>query len=497
MAADTARDGTPGQGALNDGASGEGGPGKRLSAAPAPSPAEVAAAIADEASLDLAPPVTAERVGGGYSWRTYVLTGADGRRAVARVAPPGGTMSPYDPAAEARALTAAGGAVPAPPVLAVVEVPNALDAPYGVHGFAAGEVRRLSRVADADRPAHRRAFATALGRLHAAADAAVLDPGAAAGTTAEALRRDLAATVAAFARGAPCRHPGFTIGIRWLLTHVPHVADPPRLCHGDFRLHNLAWEGTEVAAVLDWERAWVGDPMVDVAFTRRFSGWCAVDGDVVADYEAAAGFAVDEARVAYGDRYEWVRSTTSGVRGWKALADGRDDALPLYAIGEAGWAGMWAMVALLDDGPLAAAPADGLDDLPHPAFTPQRLAQIASLARGEGPAALADHLDGIQDADRASTAASVAALRALVGAGDTDVTRGLLQALDHPDDGTAWDRAHAVLSAAATTGGAELVAPLLALGRRHTDRATLLPTAVPPAGVAPGATSASTVGAGR
>lgn len=443
--------------------------------APAPSPEAVAEAVHAEAGLDLRPPVTAERVGGGYSWRTYVVADAIGRRVVARVAPPGGTMSPYDPRVEARAIRAAGAAVPAPEVLAVVETPNRLAAPYGVHAFAPGTVRRLSAVAEDDRARHRTAFAATLGALHRSGDASAFDAEAASGTTTDALRRDLVATVAAFARGAPCRHPGFVVGIRWLLGHLPEVGEPPVLCHGDFRFHNLAWEDGAVRAVLDWERAWVGDPMVDVAFTRRFSGWCAVDGEAIAAYAAAAGREVDEDRVAYGDRYEWVRSYTSAARGWQALAAGREDALDLYAIGEAGWVGAWSLVDLLADGPLPPAPDDGLDPWPHPALDDARMARLATLAAERGDDGLAAHLSAAAHQDARATAASVAELRAV--APTTPKAAQLRAALDDPDDHVAWSRAHAVLAEAVMRGGPELIAPLHALARRWTDRTTLLPTA--------------------
>lgn len=442
----------------------------------APLPAVVAEAVLAECDPGLRPPVRAARVGGGYSWRTYALADADGRRAVVRLAPPGGTMSPYDPRVEARALRAARGSVPAPRVLGVVPTPNRLGAAYGLHEFAEGEVRRLSAVAPAARAEMRTEFATALGRLHAGADTAAFEPRAAGMTTTDAVRTDLERTVDAFARSAPCRHPGITIGLRWLATHLPAVAERPRLCHGDFRLHNLMWDGPALVAVLDWERAWVGDPMVDVAFTRRFSGWCAVAGDAVAAYEAASGVAVDESRVAYGDRYEQVRSYSSASRGWHALGAGRDDALALYAIGEAGRAGAWALVDLLTEGPLVAAGPDGLDPAPRPAFTPGRGEELATAAAAQGEASLAAHLAAEEETDAAATSASVEALRRLpspVGR----VGAQLASALSGGTDAAAWARAYTVLTEAAVTGGPELLDPLRALGRRHTDRRTLLPHA--------------------
>ena len=44
--------------------------------------------------------------------------------------------------------------------------------------------------------------------------------------------------------------------------------DIPRLLHGDFWPENLLWHGGELAAILDWEDAAIGDPLSDVACCR-------------------------------------------------------------------------------------------------------------------------------------------------------------------------------------------------------------------------------------
>ena len=440
---------------------------------PAPTPADVVDAVLAETDLGLHPPLVATRVGGGYSWRTHVVRDGVGRHVVVRVAPPGGTMAPYDPGREARAVRAAQGVVACPEPLATVSWSERLGAGFGVQRFLPGAVARLSDVDPVDRGRVRAAAATALGRIHAGGAPDVLDPEAAAGTTSHALRLDLEATLAAFRHAGAPRHPGVVVGLRWALTHLPRVPDPPVLCHGDFRLHNLVLHGDDAPGVLDWERAWVGDPMVDVAFTRRFSGWCAVDGDAVPAYEAAAGRPVDEDRVAWGDRYELVRSLSSGARGWRALADGRDDTLELFAIGEAGQAGAWALVELLAAGPLLPCPPDGLDPAWRAVLGEDRRRTLGRAAAEVGQAELGTHLVGDPEADARATAASVAALRALDP--PAGVVASLRAGLDHRDPQVAWARAHEVLATAVTTGGADLLPSLRALGRRHTDRATLLP----------------------
>ena len=46
---------------------------------------------------------------------------------------------------------------------------------------------------------------------------------------------------------------------------IPCYAKTPALLHGDFWPHNLLWQQGEIASVLDWEDAAVGDPISDVA----------------------------------------------------------------------------------------------------------------------------------------------------------------------------------------------------------------------------------------
>lgn len=51
----------------------------------------------------------------------------------------------------------------------------------------------------------------------------------------------------------------------WLLDHAPtphHIS----LCWGDARLGNLLLQGNQVAAVLDWEMACLGDPESDLGW---------------------------------------------------------------------------------------------------------------------------------------------------------------------------------------------------------------------------------------
>src|SRR6187455_1837077 len=89
----------------------------------------VTAALA-AAGIPMAGRVTSVQLAGGYSWRTYQLTDAACASVVLRIAPRGGTLEPYDPIVEARAIEAARGSVAAPTVLAVERGGEPFGDPY-------------------------------------------------------------------------------------------------------------------------------------------------------------------------------------------------------------------------------------------------------------------------------------------------------------------------------------------------------------------------------
>lgn len=62
-------------------------------------------------------------------------------------------------------------------------------------------------------------------------------------------------------------HPVATFewAVRWLIAHEPPAA-PAVLVHGDYRMGNLVVDGSDLAAVLDWEWVHVGEPAEDLAW---------------------------------------------------------------------------------------------------------------------------------------------------------------------------------------------------------------------------------------
>lgn len=67
--------------------------------------------------------------------------------------------------------------------------------------------------------------------------------------------------------------PAVEEAIRWFKENQPEVPELT-LVHGDFRIGNMLIEGDDLAAVLDWELARVGDPLYDLGYasTNYFAG---------------------------------------------------------------------------------------------------------------------------------------------------------------------------------------------------------------------------------
>jgi aminoglycoside phosphotransferase (APT) family kinase protein len=60
---------------------------------------------------------------------------------------------------------------------------------------------------------------------------------------------------------------------RHLDEHWPPPATALCLLHADYFPGNIVWHGDEIAAVIDWESAALGDPMADIATTRLDLRW--------------------------------------------------------------------------------------------------------------------------------------------------------------------------------------------------------------------------------
>jgi aminoglycoside phosphotransferase (APT) family kinase protein len=108
---------------------------------------------------------------------------------------------------------------------------------------------------------------------------------------------------------------------------LPHV-NPSGLLHGDYWPGNLLWEDGQLAAVIDWEDAALGDPLIDLANTRLEILWAfGIEAmqDFTHHYQSIM-MATNFAHLPYWDLYAaW--GCTSKISEWAAgwPEFGRDD----------------------------------------------------------------------------------------------------------------------------------------------------------------------------
>jgi aminoglycoside phosphotransferase (APT) family kinase protein len=238
---------------------------------------------------DLAPPVTARRLGVGQSNLTYILSDAAGHRWVLRRPPMGHLLnSAHDVLREARILSAlVSTSVPVPRIYGVAQAGEVGDAPLVLMEFVDGVV--ISNVsASRSLPARARrsagiALAETLGRIHAVdlgtvnlADLASHSPYA---------QRQLKRWSSQWERSKTRELAELDSLTDRLRATVP----PPReltLVHGDLHLRNIVvsdFDG-EILAALDWELATLGDPIADLGTTLAY--WPENDETVLPEFRA-------------------------------------------------------------------------------------------------------------------------------------------------------------------------------------------------------------------
>ncbi|GGY90406.1 phosphotransferase family protein [Novosphingobium colocasiae] len=210
-------------------------------------------------------------IGDGHSNLTFRID-IEGRAVVLRRPPP----PPLPPGSndvlrEAGFLAAVGGAgLPVPEVLATGETGAVFDVPFYVMGMIDGVVLTETRKAPLDEaaaaPAMAEALVAAMAQLHA------IDW---TRTTLAAKARPEAFNLRHFRifrrmvdDGAGGVLPPYARIAAWLEANVPEPSGAT-IIHNDLRLGNVMWAPqapARIAAILDWELATVGDPLLDLAY---------------------------------------------------------------------------------------------------------------------------------------------------------------------------------------------------------------------------------------
>lgn len=215
--------------------------------------------------------LSAKRIGDGHSNLTYLIS--DGERSVVLRRPPPPPTPPgaHDMLREARWIGGLqGSAVPVATLLATAEAGVVLDVPFYVMSFADGPVVTTRTPAPLDAPQTRRqigeALVDTLADLHAVdwRAAGLQDMGRPEGFNERHLRR-MRRLIADEEGAAPVN---FAPIDAWLARNTPPESGAA-IVHGDFRIGNmvLAPESPgRIAAVLDWELATLGDPLLDVGY---------------------------------------------------------------------------------------------------------------------------------------------------------------------------------------------------------------------------------------
>jgi len=211
--------------------------------------------------------LTIRQFPGGHSNLTYLLE-AGGRQYVLR-RPPLGPVAPkaHDMAREYNVLRAVHPWFPpAPRVFLLCDDPQVIGAIFFVmerrHGLV---LRREIPNPYADDPDFGRrvseAFVDCLAALHAVDVSRVM-----LGKPAGFLERQVYGWAERWQRAQTETLPQMDQLVRWLTGRLPQ-SPPPTLVHNDYKLDNLLLNSHDpgrVEAVLDWEMATAGDPLVDL-----------------------------------------------------------------------------------------------------------------------------------------------------------------------------------------------------------------------------------------
>ena len=226
-----------------------------------------------------------EPIAEGHSGFTYwvdINRSGGERRYVLRLSPPGTRPAgAADVARQGRimaALNARG--LPVPAIPAVSEEPVIDGRPFVLMAAVAGD--RIEAAGPRERPLEIAASVVeVLTRLH---EVPVAETGI-GDEEAMPLEGEMVRWAMLMGRAAPDL-TGRATELGGLLAEGRPEPHEPTLVHGDYHLGNLLFRGHEVAAVLDWEIAQIGQPLLDLGCLcvmvarKRFGGGTAPGGSI-------------------------------------------------------------------------------------------------------------------------------------------------------------------------------------------------------------------------
>ena len=214
-------------------------------------------------------PLTVTQFCGGQSNPTYKLATPDVLY-VLRRKPTGNLLKgAHAIEREAQVMRALYGQYPVPRMYALSEDEQVIGTPFYIMSYVEGRIfwdARLPQLNSASRPAYFDAMNETIARLHGIdyAEVGLSSFGRPENYVMRQIERWSKQYLADADAG---RDPNMDRLIEWLPYHVP-PEQRARIVHGDFRIDNLVFHPTEprVCAVLDWELATLGDPLVDFAY---------------------------------------------------------------------------------------------------------------------------------------------------------------------------------------------------------------------------------------
>ena len=235
---------------------------------------EPLAAFLDEHGIG-AGAIQAQPIGDGHSNVTYLIE-REGAEVVLR-RPPRGPLPPsaHDVLREARLLRALEGTqARVPRVLAVCDDNSVIGCPFYAMAFVPGEVIVWQTPQALDTPEQRRRIGEqlidALVEIHAVDWRAVGLEGF--GKPTGYLERQLRRFGGLWEHNRTRELPAMERVRAWLGEHMPE-SPPATIVHGDYRLGNTIFASAppaQLAAVLDWEMATIGDPLADIGYMCMF-----------------------------------------------------------------------------------------------------------------------------------------------------------------------------------------------------------------------------------